>query len=58
MGQGLCLGPAWKGRGSMLKGVPPECGVLEFGGKALGEDVWVRFRLSTVGGGLSWGLQV
>ena len=50
MGQGLCLGPAWKGRGSRSKGEPLECGVLEFGGKALGEGVWVGFRPSALEG--------
>ena len=55
-GVGLCLGPVQKGRGSTWKGGPPECGVPEFGGKALGEGVWVGFRPSTVGGGLRGGL--
>ena len=41
-----------KGRDSTSKGGSPECVVLEFGGKALGEGVWVGFRPSTVGGGL------
>ena len=50
MGQRLCLGPAWKGRGSSSKRGPPECGVLEFGGKALGEGVWVGFRPSMLEG--------
>ena len=27
-----------------------ECGVLEFGGKALSEDVWVGFRPSVLEG--------
>ena len=44
MGWGLCLGPAQKGRSSTWKGRPLECGVLEFGGWALGEGVWVGFR--------------
>ena len=42
--QGLCLGPAQKGRGSTWKGGPLECGVPEFGGGALSEGVWVGFR--------------
>ena len=45
MGRGLCLGPAQKGRGSTSKG-----GSLEFGGKALGEGVWVGFRPSVLEG--------
>ena len=39
VGQGLFLRPAWKGRGSTWKGGPLECGVLEFGGRALSEGV-------------------
>ena len=39
-----------------VKGGPLECGVPEFGGKALGEGVWMGFRPSTVGGGLRRGL--
>ena len=39
MGRGLCLGPVWKGRGSMWKGGPLKCGVPEFGGRALSECV-------------------
>ena len=35
-----------------------ECGVPEFGGKSLGERVWVGFRPSAVGGGLRWVLLV
>ena len=58
VGQILYLGPAWKQRGSISKGLPPERGVPEFGGKALGEGVWVGFSLSAVGGGLRGGLQV
>ena len=50
MGQGLCLGPVGKGRGSTWKGGPLECGVPEFGGKALGEGVWVGFRPSSLDG--------
>ena len=50
MGQGLCLGPAQKGRGSMWKGGPLECEVLEFGSRALSEGVWVGLRPSAVGG--------
>ena len=50
MGQGLCLGPAQKGRGSTSKGGPLECGVLEFVGGALGEGVWVGFRPSALEG--------
>ena len=48
MGQGLCLVPAQKGRGSMWKGGPLECGVLEFGGRALSGGVWVGFRPSAL----------
>ena len=40
----------WEGRGSTSKQGPPECGVLEFGGKALGEGVWVGFRPSALEG--------
>ena len=47
---GLCLGPAQKGRGSTFKGQPLECGIPEFGGKALGEVVWVGFRPRTLEG--------
>ena len=47
---GLCLGPVWKGRGSTWKGGPLECGVLEFGSRALGEGVWVGFRPSWLEG--------
>ena len=50
MGWGLSLGPAWKERGSKSKGGSLECGVLEFGGGALSEGVWVGFRLSTLEG--------
>ena len=50
MGWGLCLGPVQKRRGSMWKGGPPECGGPEFGGKALGEGVWVGFRPSALEG--------
>ena len=50
MGRGLCLGPAGKGRGSTRKGWPLECGVLEFGGRALSEGVWVGFRPSVLEG--------
>ena len=67
MGQGLCLGPVQKGRGSRLKGGPLECGVPEFGGRALSECVWVGFSPSALevvsecrgralGGGLGRGL--
>ena len=52
----LCLAPGLKGRGSTSKGGPLECGVPEFGGRALGEGVWVGFRPSAVGGGLRGGL--
>ena len=45
MGRGLCLGPAQKGKGG-----PLECGVLEFGGRALSEGVWVGFRPSLLEG--------
>ena len=44
MGHSLCLGPAWKGKGSTLKGGPLECGVPVTGGRALSEGVWVGFR--------------
>ena len=50
MGQGLCLGPVQKGRGSTRKGGPLECGVLEFGGGALSEGVWVGLRPSMLEG--------
>ena len=50
VGWGFCLGPAQKGRGSMSKGGPLGCGVLEFGGRALSEDVWVGFRPSFLEG--------
>ena len=50
MGQGLCLGPAWKGRGSTWKGGPLERGIPEFGGGALSEGVWVGLRPSTLEG--------
>ena len=50
MGWGLCLGPVQKGKGSTSKGGPLECGVLEFGGKALGEGARVGFRSSVLEG--------
>ena len=50
MGRGLCLGSAGKGGGSRWKGGPLECGVLEFGGRALSEGVWVGFRPSSLEG--------
>ena len=50
LGGGLCLGPAWKGRGSTSKGGSLECAVPEFGGRALGEGMWVEFRPSTLEG--------
>ena len=49
-GQGLCLGPVQKGRGSMWKGGPLGCGVPEFGGSDLSEGVWVAFRPSKLEG--------
>ena len=49
-GGGLCLGPAQNGRGSRWKGGPVECGVPEFGGRALSEGVWVGFRPSSLEG--------
>ena len=52
MGRGLCLGREPKGSGSTWKGGPPECGVPEFGGRALSEGVWVGFRPRAVGGDL------
>ena len=58
MGQGLCLGPEWKERGGTMNGGRLECGVLEFGGRALSEDVSVGFRPSAVRGGLRGGLRV
>ena len=58
MGQGLGLGPAQKGRDSKSRGRPLECGVPDFGGKALGKDVCVGFRPSGDGGDLRGGLQV
>ena len=57
-GQGLCLGPVCKGRGSTSKGGLLKCGVLEFGGKALGEGLRLGFRASTVGEGLRGGLRM
>ena len=50
VGQGLCLGPVQKGRGSTWNGGPLECGVPEFGGRALSEDVWAGFRPSPLEG--------
>ena len=50
MGWVLSLGPAGKGRGNKLNGAPVECGVPEFGGKALGECVWVGLRPSALEG--------
>ena len=38
---------AW---GGTSKGGPLECGVLEFGGRALNEGVWVGFRPSVLEG--------
>ena len=63
VGQALCLGPAWKGSCSTWEGGSLECGFLEcgvpeFGGRALGEGVWVGFRPSAFGGGLRGGLRV
>ena len=49
-GAGPLLGPPRKGRGSTLKGGPLECGVPEFGGRALSEGVWVGFRPSLLEG--------
>ena len=51
-GRSLCLGPAWKERGSTSKGGPLEYGVPEFGGRALSEGVWVWLRPITLEGGL------
>ena len=39
-----------EGRGSKWKGGPLECGVPEFGGRALGEGVLVGFRPSLLEG--------
>ena len=50
MGNGLCLGPVEKGRGSIWKGGPLECGVPEFGGRTLSEGVWVEFSPSLLEG--------
>ena len=50
VGQGLCLGPVQVGRGSTWKGMPLECGVLEFGGRGRSEGVWVGFRPSALEG--------
>ena len=50
MGQGLCLGPVQKGRSSTSEGGSLECGVPEFGGRALSEGVWVGFRPSVLEG--------
>ena len=52
IGRGLCLGPARKGRGSMFEEGLLACGVLEFGGKVLGEGVWVGVRPSALEGSL------
>ena len=56
---------AQKGRSSRLKGGSLECGVPEFGGRALSEGVWVGFRPSSLegvsecrGGALGWGVGV
>ena len=49
---------AWKRRSSSSKGASSEFGVRDFGGKALGEGVWLGFRPSAVGGGLRGGLRV
>ena len=56
-----------KVRGSTWKGGPLDCGVLEFGGRALSKGVSVGFKPSTLqgvsecrggalGGGVGWGL--
>ena len=42
----------------MSKGGPLESGVPEFGGKALGECVWVRFRPIELEGVSEGGLRV
>ena len=34
----------------MSKAGPLQCGVLEFGGRALGEGLWVGFRCSALEG--------
>ena len=39
---------SWKARGSTWKGGPLECGVPEFGGRALSEGAWVGFRPSAL----------
>ena len=49
---GLGLAPVQKGRGGTSRGGPLKCGVPEFGGKSLGEGLWVRFRPRAVGGDL------
>ena len=41
---------AQKETGSTWKGGPLECGVPEFGGRALSEGVWVGFRPSALEG--------
>ena len=54
-GVGPLLRTCSKGRGSPWKGGPLECGVLEFGGRALSEGVWVGLRPS-VSEGVSEGV--
>ena len=63
MGWGLCLGPVGKGRGCTGKGGPLECGILEFGVRALRKSMWVSFRPSALEGvsecrgrALGWGV--
>ena len=66
-GAGPLLRTCLEGRGGTWKGGPLECGVLEFGGRAVGEVVWVVFRPSrwrgvsecrggALGGGVGVGL--
>ena len=47
-GAGPLLGPAQKGSGTGKEGL--ECGVPEFGGRALSEGVWAGLRLSALEG--------
>ena len=42
--EGLLLRTCTDGERQQWKGGPLECGVLEFGGRALSEVVWVGFR--------------
>ena len=50
MGQGLCLEPATRGEAARGKEGLWSVGFQEFGGRALGEGLWVGFRCSTLEG--------